>query len=356
MKIAYLSHGTSVHTLKWTRQLVEAGLEVHLITQDELIDGIPEDVKIHRLPYRGRKGYFLNVPTLKKILKEIDADILHSNYASGYGTLGTMSGFKRHVISVWGDDVYQFPLRNPVNKILLKNNLRRAAAISSTSNAMTGETLKYCKKDIRLIPFGVDTDFFCPRTSAKEDVFKIGTAKYLQKQYGQETLIRGFGLFLSRLTESEKKNIELLVAGEGPDRQYYSNLAQELGIADRIKFVGRICQSKMPGFLSELDVFSNLSFFESFGVAIIEASSCGLPVIATDIGGIPEVVRNKETGFLIKPNDIQNFAEVLAKLKEDKNLRKNLGSNGREFVVRNFQLKECTNKMVQLYSEIASQR
>jgi len=360
-KIVYLAQGNSIHSLKWVNALSKSGLDIHFISQDQFLDGISPLVKTYRLKHKGLLGYFLNVPALKKLLYQINPDLLHSNYVSGYGTLAALSGFVPHLMSVWGDDVVQFPKNSFVHKKLIQFNLGRATAISATSQFLKDVSKLYTSKEIGLIPFGVDTEKFSPAVNAisptdsaseKKDRFVIGTAKYLQKQYGQEILIRAFHTFLQNLPEHEKIQCELHIAGHGPDLHFYKALAQELKIENQVRFLGYIANDQIPSFLNSLDVFANLSFYESFGVAILEASACGLPVIASHVGGIPEVLLEAKTGFLVEPHDIQTVAVRFLELKNNPELRRQLGKTGREFVTSNYEQEMCVQICAKNYLKI----
>lgn len=333
-------------------------MDIHFISQDKFLDGISSRVKTYSLPHKGLLGYFLNVPALKKLLYQINPELLHSNYVSGYGTLAALSGFVPHLMSVWGDDVVQFPKKSPLHKKLIQFNLSRATALSATSQFLKKVTELYTSKEIQLIPFGVDTEKFSPAidvasptypASEKKDRFIIGTAKYLQKQYGQEILIRAFHTFLQKLSDHEKNQCELHIAGHGPDLQFYKTLAQELKIENQVHFLGYIANDQIPSFLNSLDVFANLSFYESFGVAILEASACGLPVIGTRVGGIPEVIDEGKTGFLVDPKDAQVVANLFLELKNNFEVRRQLGKTGRQFVIKNYEQSYCVDVCLKNY-------
>jgi len=105
-------------------------------------------VKVYHLPFQGNKGYFLNVPFARKLLRKIKPNLLHAHYASGYGTLGRFCGFHPYVLSVWGSDVYDFPYVLPLKMRLLQKNLRGADLIASTSHVME----KYMLHRSELIP------------------------------------------------------------------------------------------------------------------------------------------------------------------------------------------------------------
>src|SRR5690554_1384949 len=162
MKIILMSAASSIHTIRWANGLSEAGHEVHVISQHPVEDSFDPAVVVHLLPFRGALGYFTIVPAVRKLLKEIQPDIVNAHYASGYGTTARLVDYRPWVLSVWGSDVYDFPHKSFVHKWLVKKNLLGADAIASTSRCMAEETRSLVPKlgDIDITPFGVDMESY----------------------------------------------------------------------------------------------------------------------------------------------------------------------------------------------------
>jgi glycosyltransferase involved in cell wall biosynthesis len=132
----------------------------------------------------------------------------------------------------------------------------------------------------------------------------------------------------------KSREVALVLVGEGPERPHVQALAAELGVADRV-----LCLGALPHFsewLGRADLFLLPSETESFGLAALEALACGVPVIASDVGGLPEVVRHGETGLLVPPGDPAALAAAVASLLDDEPRRQRLGQAGREDAVARF--------------------
>ena len=198
MKIALLAGQNSIHTVKWANALAKRSHEIHLITQHDSEDVIDLEVKIHKLAFKSFIGYFLNQQELKKLLKEINPDLLHVHYASGYGTLGNLSKFHPQILSVWGSDVYDFPKKSRLHKWLVASNLANSDWVCSTSHVMAEQAkLIYPKiENMTVTPFGIDTKLFKPVNEIpqeeKKKTITIGTVKRLAYKYGIDTLIMAF--------------------------------------------------------------------------------------------------------------------------------------------------------------------
>ena len=111
MILAFLARGDSIHTLRWVNEMEKRGHDTHLITMQSVGNQILPGVKIHHLPFGAPLGYYTNISFLKQKLTEIKPDVLHAHRASGFGALARLSRFHPYVLSVWGNDVYDFPNR-----------------------------------------------------------------------------------------------------------------------------------------------------------------------------------------------------------------------------------------------------
>ena len=116
MKVLLLGGANSIHTLRWANGLAGKGVEVHLASIHPLQDELDSAVKFYRLPYSSPAGYVLAAPCLKRLLKKIKPDLMNAHYATGYGLLARLSGFKPTLLSVWGSDVYEFPKKSLIHK------------------------------------------------------------------------------------------------------------------------------------------------------------------------------------------------------------------------------------------------
>ena len=369
MKILLISGAEVPHTMKWAAGLSSLGIDVGVYT---LGDYDHEYYKKNNVTvfqddrgnniYKQSCGslkkieYFRYVKKLKKIIREFNPDILHAHYASGNALLGALTGFHPYVISVWGSDVYEFPQKSILHRMILKFNLSKADKILSTSHVMAKETSRYTNKEIVVIPFGIDLNVFKPlnlpiRKGYSNDDIIIGTIKTLEEKYGVEYLIRAFSIVKER---HKNLPLKLLIVGGGSLLEKLKSLAQELSISSDVIFTGRIPWAKVPYYdnIIDIPVFLSTVDSESFGVAIIEASACEKPVIVSDVGGLPEVVDNEETGFVVPRKNEYAAAEAIERLIVDFGLRVSIGKKGREKIKRYYDWNENLNQMIKVYKNI----
>jgi glycosyltransferase involved in cell wall biosynthesis len=336
------------------------GDEVHLIS---FRDAEIPDVAVHPVkstfPIKisaaasisDKIGYFFCLREFKRLIKAIAPDILHAHWATSYGLMGAYSGYHPFLLSVWGSDVLIFPRKSRLHRAILKFTLNRADHLTATSRMLTAETGKYLKKDkqVHTIPFGVDIDRFRPTASKKTDDphLTIGIVKRLEKVAGIEYLIRAFAMLLKF-----DPFLSLLIVGEGTEEETLKDLCISLDIGGSVRFTGFVGNERIPELLNRMDILVLPSISESFGVAAVEAAACGLPVIASDTGGLPEVVVDGETGFLVPPEKPQAIAQKAVLLIKDAEMRSRMGAAGRKFVEENYVWQKNAGEMEKLYRSV----
>lgn len=367
MRIALLADRSDIHTVRWVNGLAQRGHSIHLLTMQSGGDPIHHNVTLYQLRYSSPYGYYANALQLRWKLSQIQPDLFHAHFASGYGTLGRLGGVRPYLLSVWGRDVYEFPYRSYLHKKVLLRNLNAADHLCSTSHAMAKQTklLDGDLDSISITPFGVNSNTFCPKGTQKnmgwvhdsEALTVIGTVKKLDTKYGIDVLIRSFAQLCERLKKERPKQVEslrLVIVGDGPLREELDKLSRDCGIEKQTTFVGAVPHAEVPAYLRSFDIYAALSRSnsESFGVAIIEASACGLPVVVTDVGGLPEVVRDKKTGFVVPHEDAEAAATALSRLVQNPCLRKSMGKAGRDYVIENYEWSACLERMEMIYQDL----
>ena len=170
--------------------------------------------------------------------------------------------------------------------------------------------------------------------------------KWLEPKYGAQDLVEALGL-LADLP------FKATLVGDGPLRESLETRVRELGLAERVQFLGRRPHSEIPELLRGFDLLAMPSRQEAWGVAAAEASATAIPVVATRIGGIPEVVIDGETGLLVPAQDPPALAAAIRLLAGDPDLRHRLGEAGRERVVSLFAWQRCVDLMVDVYRDAA---
>jgi glycosyltransferase involved in cell wall biosynthesis len=141
----------------------------------------------------------------------------------------------------------------------------------------------------------------------------------------------------------------LRIAGDGPERSRLEAQIARLGMAGAVELHGWVEHAMLPQFLRGLDIFAVPSAWEGFGVAAAEASACGLPVVSTDVHGLPDVVRHNVTGLLVPPRQPGVMATALATLVDDPERRRGLGAAGRAYIAAHYDWRANAAQMEAIY-------
>ena len=355
----FIGSQKSNHTKKWVNNLVARGHEVLLVYQHESSDSsvaFDPRVKTYMLKHGGYYSYILNVPELRKIYKEYQPDVVNVHYMSGYGLMATLAGARPLVLNCYGSDIFVAPRKNKVVKWIIKQLLNSADAVAATSNAMATEAMCIMgpgHKEVTVTPFGVDINLFKKVINRKYSERPIiGIIKYLKPEYNIPLLIKAFAV------TKEKASVKPLlhIYGSGPLKDELIALCQELDIYEDVSFFETIPNQEVPDALNTMDIFVNSSNVESFGVNIVEAMACELPVIATPCPGPKEVIDNGVTGVVLQDWNHEELAEELIKLVENPALREKYGKAGREKVLREYDWSKNVETLINVYHHVSKKK
>lgn len=191
------------------------------------------------------------------------------------------------------------------------------------------------------------------------DEFVILQLGRMVPRKGVDTVVRAF----AQLLKQQAVSARLLIVGgeaESPDPQLtpeigrLSAIAQELGVASQVSFVGRKGREVLKYYYSAADIFVTTPWYEPFGITPIEAMACGTPVIGTEVGGIKFTVKDNETGYLVPPNQPELLAERLLHLSENPQLRSLFGQQAMRRCQEHFTWQKVTSAIAALYEEVLS--
>jgi L-malate glycosyltransferase len=164
---------------------------------------------------------------------------------------------------------------------------------------------------------------------------------------------RGFLCSAARLA-SRFPSIEIVLVGDGPLRPGLEELSSQLGLGDRIRFLGE--RRDMTAILASVDISVLFSFSESMPNVILEAMAAGVPVVASRVGGVPEVIRDTETGILVKAGDEEELARAIGTLVEQPSLRLEYGQRARQLAQDNFRMERISRRYEELYASVLEEK
>ena len=313
---------------------------------------------LHKKPGNDLGAYW----RLWKLLRKLKPSILHTR---NLGTIeyvipGMLAGVKHRIHGEHGRDMSDIDGTN-TKYIKLRRIynpfLNRFIALSKDLESWLLNTVDINEKKVVQLYNGVDlTRFKGLRKSQsfqrslsqleKSDLV-FGTVGRLQAEKDQATLVRAF----SELKNQDiTQNIKLVLIGDGPDRNSLESLVKELDLIPYVIFLG--ARNDIPELLPQLDVFVLPSKGEGISNTILEAMACGLPVIATNVGGNPELVVENETGILVPSNNAKKLAEAMMGYVNDRSLMTAQGSSGRSRVEELFSMEKMVNNYMDIYDSL----
>ena len=343
MTVGIVGNHESVHVQRWSNALAGRGHRV-----------VPID-----LSGRGRSpaGRIAAYARLRRALQRVAATehSLVAVHQVPHGVLATgLRGVHPIVLSAWGHDVTaeQAGFLGWTRSRQQRGLFRAADAVTATSEFLADVVRRRFGVEAKVVPFGIDVDRFRLRSGPRRPgPIRIGFVKLgLESKYGPDVLLEALG----KLSSDEP--FEAIVAGEGSLGAELRDRARALGIADRVRFIGRRPHGEVAALLSDLDIFAMPSRREEWGVAAAEASAAGLPIVATRVGGIPEIVVDGQTGLLVPPEDPVSLAAALRRLVRDPAMRERLGAAGRRKVEAQYRWDRCVDRMERVYEDVLAAR
>ena len=290
---------------------------------------------------------------LVSLTKELNIDIIHT-HNSGPHFYGSITGLltRRPVVHT------KHGRNNPADKKKVWLNrfssflTRKIVAVSQNAADVCVDIEKVSSTTVSVILNGIDTNLFCPAAKEDEstqDMVRIGIVARLSAEKDHQTLLSA-----CRLLVGHVDGFHLEIIGDGPLRSTLEKTVRTLGLDKHVSFAGM--RHDVPELLRQLDIFVLSSTTEGISLTLLEAMATNLPVVATDVGGNPEVIINGETGYIVPSQNPEEMACKLSLLINDATLRRQMGKKGRERVVTQFSIKETVKKYEELYCEILSKR
>ncbi|MCL5291376.1 MAG: glycosyltransferase [Actinobacteria bacterium] len=328
----------------------------------DVVDGI----EVTRLPnlYAG-----LSAPVAPAFLRRLPdgaCDIQHLHFPSGFPEIALANAgrkvAKAIVVTYHSDIVRQKRLGRLFQPFAEKLLARADRIIVGSPNLIYNSRLlgqvKAVKDKCVVIPFGVDPKAFevTDQVARKVEGIKATYGDRLVFFLGRLIYYKGVDHLIRAMTEVKGM---LLVGGTGPLEGKLKALAQEIGVADKVVFLGSITEDERSAYYRACDVFvlPSVEPSEAYGLAQVEAHMCGKPVVSTRLPtGVPFVNRDGVTGFVVPPADDKALARALNNLLDDEGLRLEMGERARERALAEFTIDRMVDRTIEVYSDVLSGR
>jgi len=309
--------------------------------------------------------------------RDLDAEVYEAHAVSGYGLLRTLKkqGSKKpfiHVIHGVLADEYEQANKSSVQSLrsraanyfmhllakLEEETAKNATLVVTISNYSLEKIKEHYGLDpskVRIVPNGVDSEKFKPQADLAAARLKFGLGDEPCVLFVGSLIPRKGLPFLVKAAEKvikDHKETKFLIAGEGPLKGQLQNAVDSARLSNNFKFLGALNDQMLAVAYNCANVFVLPSIQEGQGIVLLEAQASAVPVVAFNIGGVNEAVRDRETGFLAAPGNTDDLAEAVSLLLSDKGMRERIGSNARKFVAENFTWDLCAQRMLGVYHEL----
>lgn len=362
--------GSGIIATELGKRLAERGYEVHFITSSLpfRLDCInPEiyyhEVEISHYPVFQYPPYDLALAAkMAEVIDREELDVLHVHYAMPHAISAILARdiAKRDVkivTTLHGTDITVLGYDKTFKK-MIAYGIEESDAVTAVSNQLVQQTKEQLEvtKDISVIYNFINEPEYVrkDREFIKQDYGIEADEKVLihisnfRKVKRIEDVIRTFALV------SEKKRAKLILVGDGPETQTALELVNKLDIADKVLFLGR--QKNISDLLSISDIKLLMSEKESFGLVLLEAMSCEVVPIATNVGGIPEVIDNGYNGYTVSLGDVETAAEKTLDLLNDEALYESFVQHGLERLENVFASDNIINQYILIYNQVLQDR
>lgn len=352
--------GAEQQALQLAEQLIQRGVQVFVLTRKfkglpahETVRGVPVYRAIRTLPW----GKWFALTYLFSVLwfllkKRRSYDIIHCHLLQGFHSLAAIlmkALFKKKVIIKVGatGPISDFRMmKNLFGGGFLLRQTPRADRLICVCSQSAGEALQagFLPEQVLQIPNGVDSSYFKPLPRAEGPLTVVFVGR-LDRMKGVQVLLEAF----KQLSDAGVA-AHLAIIGDGPDREKLTKLARDTGRADSIRFCGETADIRPH--LQQATLFVLPSFSEGLSNVLLEAMACGLPVVATRVGGTVDLVQDGVNGILVEPDNAGQLYQAMKKILQNKDLAKALGVQARKTAVEKFSLESVTEQYVSLYQAL----
>lgn len=326
----------------------KGGMEQRAVELDvpcviQRMPGLKNPLSVLQLPFR--------LAELREIIKKSDIDLIHVNTSLRPALYAGLAARAAGVPAVW--HVRVMGRESVLDRAVF--SLFSKVIANSGATAARFDGFPGAESKVIVIHNAVDTRAFKPgppdeeprrRFGAGPDDLLIGIAGRIHDWKGHEHFIAAAG----KLAAAGRKNLRFVIVGEGPYLEECRKFASASPAAGWIHFAGR--RDDMPAVMNSLDILVLASDAEHFGRVVIEAMACGKPVVATNAGGVPEIIDGGVDGLLTPPRDADAIAEAISRLADSPRLRENIGKAALEKVEAKFAIRGHISRIQNVYESI----
>ncbi|MEE9270687.1 MAG: N-acetyl-alpha-D-glucosaminyl L-malate synthase BshA [Candidatus Krumholzibacteria bacterium] len=361
--------GSGVVATELGKSLAGLGHKVHFITYGlpARLNHFDENLYFHKVApgdyplFQQFTPYSLSLAAkIREVAVKYSLDVVHSHYAVPYATCAYLA---KEMLRSCGQDLKTITTLHGTDITLVgvmpsfyeitRFSITKSDAITAVSDFLRQETVRAFKTDkpIHVIHNFVDCNEFRPNANSAIREQYARPEEKLIVHVSNFRKVKNIPTIIDVL--SEVKNhvpCRLLLIGDGPEFEVVERIVVERGLQAHVSFLGD--QEFIADLLPVGDVFLLPSEHESFGLAALEAMSCGVPAVTSNIGGLGEVIQDGETGFLLDPHDVAGMSSIIVRLFQDDDWRQSIGLKARERARKDFGRDKIVGDYLRLYEDV----
>jgi len=294
---------------------------------------------------------------IRELYRDFKFDVIHAHHAflPGYAGMKIAQEYKKPlVVTIHGGDFYETIFRNEK----LKNHIEKVLNFSTKIIVVSNKLKEIGERKLKISP---DKFVMISNGINQEEVFK-GKTNLLRK-YKDKKIILSVSFLIKRkaidfnlraIAKLKEKYPDLLylIIGDGAERKKLEKLAKKLKIDNYVKFLGQLPNNKVKEYMSICNIFCLPSYNEAFGMVYAEAMASGKPVIGCWGEGCEDFVKNRETGILVKPQNVNSLVEAIDLLLSNPRRAEEIGERAKRLILENYTYDKVIKKLIGVYNQI----
>jgi len=361
--------GAEIFTQNLAEYLVSKGNHVDIVTglfnkpgidyanwdkELDVINGVNvRRVKVPSVKYAGViAGMWRMFRESRELHRQNDYDIIHSHIFPAMVCGAMTKRRKKLLITLQGGDIAECKESNWLIRVLelpfISWALKKADFVHCVSTYIASAARRLGAKEVAVVPNGVNTKIFYPKDKYQlREKLKYGSKEKIVVSTSRLTPKNGLDYLIRAMAPLE--DVKLLIIGDGEQRKYLESIIKKLKLGNRVFLLGTLPHNKIPQYLAIADVVCRPSVNEGFGISFIESMACRIPTIGTEVGGITDIINDRENGILVPPEDDKTLSRAIKRVIEDKNLAKRIAEKGYQTVKEKFTWEIVLKDMEDIY-------
>lgn len=366
MRLCYIAN-LSIHTQRWVRYFVEHGHRVHVISFRAARTGVvpmPTGVPVHDLTsdiHIRKLSYPVWARTVRRLVREIQPDVLHAHQVAGAGWLGAVSGYHPLVVTAWGSDLLVNIRHSWIQRQLAHWVLRKADYVTCVSQSLATAALALGVNPQRLevTPWGVDTDIYHPTRDKGALRAKLGlkpgpiilSPRSLKALYNPLDIAHAIPMVLRKFP-----SVQFIVRTHIYDEDLlvqFQSIIEQSGAAEAVRYIGALPDEHAIADLYRVsDAIVSVPSSDGTPSSVLEALACGAVPVLSDVPSLHEWVQHEQEGLFVPIGDVTAITQAIIHLLSNEDLRGKMQANGARLIAQRADNKVCMHRNEEIYRQL----